>query len=224
MRILVVEDDRNAAETLRRTLIAQGWAVDVVHDGDSGLARATHGDYHAVVLDIMLPGRNGYEVVRELRHREVWTPVMMLTAKDGEYDQIDAFDLGADDYLVKPFPVHVMVARLRALIRRGAPERPSVLTAGSLVLDPAAHTVSRRGTELAPTPREFAVLEFLMRNVGVAVSKADIMHAVWDAHFEGDENVVEVYIGYLRRRIDKPFGCTSIETVRGVGYRLVAVD
>jgi two-component system OmpR family response regulator len=224
VRILVVEDDRNAAETLRRTLIAQGWAVDVVHDGDSGLARAAHGDYHAVVLDIMLPGRNGYEVVRELRHREVWTPVMMLTAKDGEYDQIDAFDLGADDYLVKPFPVHVMVARLRALIRRGAPERPSVLTAGSLVLDPAAHTVSRRGTELAPTPREFAVLEFLMRNVGVAVSKADIMHAVWDAHFEGDENVVEVYIGYLRRRIDKPFGCTSIETVRGVGYRLVAVD
>ena len=224
MRILVVEDDRNAAETLRRTLAAQGWAVDVVHDGDSGLARGTHGDYHAVVLDIMLPGRNGYEVVRELRRREVWTPVMMLTAKDGEYDQIDAFDLGADDYLVKPFPTHVMVARLRALIRRGAPERPAVLTAGSLTLDPAAHTVTRRGSELAPTPREFAVLEFLMRNVGVAVSKSDIMHAVWDAHFEGDENVVEVYIGYLRRRIDKPFGCASIETVRGVGYRLVAVD
>lgn len=224
MRILVVEDDRNAAETLRRTLAAQGWAVDVVHDGDSGLARGTHGDYHAVVLDIMLPGRNGYEVVRELRRRAVWTPVMMLTAKDGEYDQIDAFDLGADDYLVKPFPTHVMVARLRALIRRGAPERPAVLTAGSLTLDPAAHTVTRRGSELAPTPREFAVLEFLMRNVGVAVSKSDIMHAVWDAHFEGDENVVEVYIGYLRRRIDKPFGCASIETVRGVGYRLVAVD
>ena len=224
MRILVVEDDRNAAETLRRTLAAQGWAVDVVHDGDSGLARGTHGDYHAVVLDIMLPGRNGYEVVRELRRREVWTPVMMLTAKDGEYDQIDAFDLGADDYLVKPFPTHVMVARLRALIRRGAPERPAVLTAGSLTLDPAAHTVTRRGSELAPTPREFAVLEFLMRNVGVAVSKSDIMHAVWDAHFEGDENVVEVYIGYLRRRIDKPFGCASIETVRGVGYRLVTVD
>ncbi|MGZ8177955.1 response regulator transcription factor [Williamsia sp. SKLECPSW1] len=224
MRILVVEDDRNAAETLRRTLAAQGWAVDVAHDGDTGLVRAIHGDYHAVVLDIMLPGRSGYEVIRGLREHEVWTPVMMLTAKDGEYDQIDAFDLGADDYLVKPFPTQVMVARLRALIRRGAPERPAVLTAGSLTLDPAAHTVTRRGTALSPTPREFAVLEFLMRNVGVAVSKAEILRSVWDAHFDGDENVVEVYVGYLRRRIDKPFGCTSIETVRGVGYRLVAVD
>lgn len=224
MRILVVEDDRNAAETLRRTLSAQGWAVDVAHDGDTGLTQATHGDFHAIVLDIMLPGRSGYEVLRGLRERAVWTPVMMLTAKDGEYDQIDAFDLGADDYLVKPFPVHVMVARLRALIRRGAPERPAVLTVGSLTLDPAAHTVTRRGVALSPTPREFAVLEFLMRNPGVAVSKTEILRAVWDTHFDGDDNVVEVYIGYLRRRVDRPFDCASIETVRGVGYRLVAVD
>ncbi|GAA2058796.1 response regulator transcription factor [Williamsia deligens] len=224
MRVLVVDDDRNAAETLRRALVAQGWVVDLAHDGIGGLAHATHGDYQAIVLDIMMPGKNGYEVVRALRREGVWTPVVMLTAKDGDFDQIDAFDLGADDYLVKPVSVGVLVARLRALVRRGAPERPAVLTAGSLTLDPAAHVVARRGTTLSPTPREFAVLEFLMRNVGAVVSKAEILRAVWDDHFDGDDNVVEVYIGYLRRRIDRPFGCASIETVRGVGYRLVAVD
>ncbi|MGJ0118835.1 response regulator transcription factor [Williamsia sp. MIQD14] len=224
MRVLVVDDDRNAAETLRRALVAQRWVVDLAHDGLGGLARATHGDYEAIVLDIMMPGMSGYEVVRSLRREGVWTPVVMLTAKDGDVDQIDAFDLGADDYLVKPVSVQLLVARLRALIRRGAPERPVVLTAGSLSLDPAAHVVTRRGTTLSPTPREFAVLEFLMRNVGVAVSKAQILRAVWDDHFDGDDNVVEVYIGYLRRRIDRPFDCASIETVRGVGYRLVPVD
>ncbi|MGU3291070.1 response regulator transcription factor [Williamsia sp. M5A3_1d] len=224
MRVLVVDDDRNAAETLRRALVAQRWKVDLAHDGLDGLLRATHGDHDAIVLDIMMPGMSGYEVVRSLRREGVWTPVVMLTAKDGDVDQIDAFDLGADDYLVKPVSVEVLVARLRALIRRGAPERPAVLTAGSLSLDPAAHVVTRRGTTLSPTPREFAVLEFLMRNVGVTVSKSQILRAVWDDHFDGDDNVVEVYIGYLRRRIDRPFGCASIETVRGVGYRLVPVE
>ncbi len=221
MRILVIEDDVSGAETLRRTLIAEGWAVDVAPDGEVGLAQALQEDYQAIVCDIMMPKRNGYEVVRELRAARVWTPVVMLTAKDGDYDQIDAFDLGADDYLTKPFSVEVLVARLRAVIRRGAPKRPVVLTAGSLTLDPASHVVTRQGSEIVTTPREFAVLEFLMLNHGAVKSKAEILQAVWDSNFDGDENVVEVYIGYLRKRIDRPFGCVSIETVRGVGYRLV---
>ncbi|MCX6468282.1 MAG: response regulator transcription factor [Corynebacteriales bacterium] len=221
MRILVIEDDVSGAETLRRTLIAEGWMVDVAHDGEVGLLQALHEDYQAIVCDIMMPKLNGYEVVRELRAARVWTPVVMLRAKDGDYDQIDAFDLGADDYLTKPFSVDVLVARLRAVIRRGAPQRPVVLSVGSLTLDPASHVVARGGTEIATTPREFAVLEFLMRNKGVVKSKAEILQAVWDINFDGDENVVEVYIGYLRKRIDRPFGCASIETVRGIGYRLV---
>lgn len=221
VRILVIEDDVSGAETLRRTLIAEGWSVDVAIDGELGLFQALHEDYQAIVCDIMMPKLNGYEVVRELRAARVWTPVVMLTAKDGDYDQIDAFDLGADDYLTKPFSVEVLVARLRAVIRRGAPQRPVVLTVGSLTLDPASHVVARGGTEIPTTPREFAVLEFLMRNHGVVKSKAEIIQAVWDINFDGDENVVEVYIGYLRKRVDRPFGCASIETVRGVGYRLV---
>lgn len=221
MRILVIEDDVNGAETLRRTLIAEGWVVDVAPDGDAGLSKALHVDYQAIVCDIMMPKLNGYEVVRELRAARVWTPVVMLTAKDGDYDQIDAFDLGADDYLTKPFSVEVLVARLRAVIRRGAPQRPVVLAVGSLMLDPASHVVKRGDTEIPTTPREFAVLEFLMRSHGVVKTKAEILQAVWDINFGGDENVVEVYIGYLRKRVDRPFGCASIETVRGVGYRLV---
>ncbi|MCP2192549.1 response regulator transcription factor [Williamsia deligens] len=221
MRILVIEDDPNAAETVRRTLIAEGWVVDVSADGEDGLVQALHGQYQAIVCDIMMPGLNGYEVVRRLRSADIWTPVLMLTAKDGVYDQTDAFDLGADDYLTKPFSVEVLVARLRALMRRGGPSRPTVLTAGSLSLDPGAHVVTRGDSPISLTPREFSVLEFLLRNKGLAVTKTEILQAVWDSHFDGDLNVVEVYIGYLRKRVDRPFGCASIETVRGIGYRLV---
>ena len=225
MRILVVEDEVGLAETLRDGLAPEGFTVDLVHDGIDGLWAATeapHGAYDAIVLDIMLPGLNGYEVCRQLRKRGVWTPVLMLTAKDGEYDQADALDLGADDYLTKPFSFVVLVARLRALIRRGAPERPVVLTAGDLALDPAERRLTRGEKTIAVTPREFAMLEFLMRNRGHVVTKTAIIENVWDAHFTGDPNIVEVYIGYLRKKIDHPFDRAAIETVRGVGYRLAA--
>jgi two-component system OmpR family response regulator len=156
-----------------------------------------------------------------MRAQDVWTPVLMLTAKDGEYDETDALDLGADDYLTKPFSFRVLVARLRALVRRGAPERPVVLTAGSLSLDPTRHTVHRGSTPITLTPREYGLLEFLMRNKDMLVTKAEILRNVWDAHYQGPDNVVEVYMGYVRRKIDVPFGTNTIETVRGVGYRLV---
>ena len=225
MRVLVVEDEVSLAETIRDGLTGAGFAVDVVHDGVDGLWSASetpHGAYDAIVLDIMLPRLSGYEVCRRLRKREVWTPILMLTAKDGEYDQADALDLGADDYLIKPFSFVVLVARLRALIRRGAPERPVVLTAGDLSLDPAERRVARGGTPVALTPREFALLEFLLRNRGQAMTKTAIIENVWDAHFNGDPNIVEVYVGYLRKKIDHPFGRTAIETVRGAGYRVAA--
>lgn len=224
MRVLLVEDERRLAETVRRGLTAEGFVVDVEHDGVSGFEAALAGDFDAVVLDIMLPGKHGYDIVRDLRSREVWTPVLMLSAKDGEYDLADAFDLGADDYLIKPFSFVVLVARLRALIRRGAPRRPPVLTADGLELDPARHRVTRDGTALALTPREYSVLEFLMRNAGSVVTKQEILQSVWDTHYEGDDNIVEVYIGYLRRKVDAPFGGNSIATVRGVGYRLKSGD
>jgi two-component system OmpR family response regulator len=174
-----------------------------------------------VILDIMIPELSGYEVLRRMRSAQLWTPVLMLTAKDGEYDQTDAFDLGADDYLTKPFSFKILVARLRALMRRGAPERPVVLTAGSLSLDPARRVVCREEELIALTPREFGVLEYLMRNKDVVVTKNDILVNVWDAHYKGPANVVEVYVGYLRRKIDIPFGTNTIETIRGVGYRLL---
>ncbi|GAB92477.1 putative two-component response regulator [Gordonia rhizosphera NBRC 16068] len=217
-----MDDDRNVAETVRRMMVAEGWVVDVTYDGVSGLEKARNNHFDVIILDIMMPGLNGYEVVRELRRGGVWTPVLMLTAKDGEYDQADAFDFGADDYLTKPFSFVVLIARLRALARRGAPERPPVLTAGSLSLDPAAHVAKRGDTVLELTPREFGMLEFLMRHKGEVVTKAEILDSVWDINYRGDENVVEVYASYLRRRIDAPFGCKAIETVRGVGYRLAA--
>lgn len=220
MRILLVEDDVNVAETVRRMMVAEGWVVDVVHDGTAGLEKILSERFDIVVLDIMMPGRNGYEVVREARAAGVWTPVLMLTAKDGEYDQADAFDFGADDYLTKPFSSVVLTARLRALARRTAPERPAILTAGNLTLDPAAHIVRRGDQELTLTPREFSLLAFLMRNKGAVVTKTEILDAVWDVNYHGDENVVEVYVSYLRRRIDTPFNRKAIETVRGVGYRL----
>ncbi|MGW4774412.1 response regulator transcription factor [Nocardia sp. NPDC004278] len=221
MRVLVVDDEIRLAETLRRGLSAEGFVVEVAHDGIDGLELAATGDFDVLVLDIMLPGKHGYQIVRELRERRIWTPVLMLSAKDGEYDQADAFDLGADDYLTKPFSFVILIARLRALIRRGAPERPAILTAGSLALDPARRSVSRAGQELSLTPREFSVLEYLLRHRGDVVTKFDILRSVWDANYEGSDNVVEVYIGYLRRKIDTPFGMASIETVRGVGYRLL---
>jgi two-component system OmpR family response regulator len=221
VRVLVVDDEIRLAETLRRGLSAQGFVVEVAHDGIKGLELAATGDFDVLVLDIMLPGKHGYQIVRELRERQIWTPVLMLSAKDGEYDQADAFDLGADDYLTKPFSFVILIARLRALIRRGAPQRPAILTAGSLTLDPARRSVSRAGRELSLTPREFGVLEYLLRHKGDVVTKFDILRSVWDSNYEGSDNVVEVYIGYLRRKIDSPFGLASIETIRGVGYRLI---
>ena len=220
MRVLLVEDEVRLAEHVRRGLSAEGFVVDVVHDGTDGLFNAEVNGYDVVVLDIMLPGLNGYEICRRMRASGVWTPVLMLTAKDGEYDQADALDLGADDYLTKPFSFVVLVARLRALIRRGAPVRPAVLAAGDLTLDPAARTVHRGDQEVSLTPREFGLLHFLLRHRGEVVSKVDILESVWDANYVGDENVVEVYIGYLRRKVDQPFGRRAIETVRGMGYRL----
>jgi two-component system OmpR family response regulator len=222
MRVLLVEDEVRLANALRRGLIAEGFNVDVVHDGVEGLWRARENAYDVVVLDIMLPGMNGYKVCETLRAGGVWTPVLMLTAKDGEYDQTDAFDLGADDYLTKPFSFIVLVARLRALIRRGAPERPTVLHAGDLSLDPSRRCVDRAGTELNLTPREFGLLHFLIRNCGHVVTKTQILEGVWDANYDGDPNVVEVYISYLRKKVDQPFGRSTIQTVRGVGYRLTA--
>jgi DNA-binding response OmpR family regulator len=220
MRLLIVEDERDFAETLRKGLVAEGFAVDVAHNGIDGLWSAIEHDYDVILLDIMLPEISGYEVLKRLRAARKWTPVLILTAKDGEYDEVDAFDLGADDYLSKPFSFVVLIARLRALLRRGAPARPAVLAAGDLRLDPSARTVHRGQRRIELTAREFGLLEFLLRRAGAALTKNEILTHVWDAHYDGDENVVEVYVGYLRRKIDAPFGTHTIETVRGVGYRL----
>lgn len=222
MRVLVVEDERRLAETLRRGLSAEGFTVEVMGNGEDGLWAATEQPFDAIVLDIMLPRLNGYQVVERLRERGVWTPVLMLTAKDGEYDQADAFDLGADDYLIKPFSFVVLAARLRALVRRGAPERPVLLVAGDLVLDPGRRQVRRGEVSIALTPREYGLLEYLMRHRGEVVTKREILEAVWDPFYEGEPNVVEVYVGYLRRKVDAPFGRRAIETVRGMGYRLAS--
>jgi two-component system, OmpR family, response regulator len=222
LRLLIVEDEVRLASALQRGLIGEGFTVDIAHTGPDGLHAAQETRYDAVILDIMLPGLSGYRIIERLRGERNWVPILMLTAKDGEYDEADALDLGADDYLTKPFSFVVLLARLRALLRRGVTPRPAALTVGDLVLDPAAHTVTRAGRDIDLTPREFALLEFLMRRSGDAVSKAEILHHVWDAHYEGDANVVEVYVGYLRRKIDSPFGRQSVQTVRGAGYRLSA--
>lgn len=220
MRVLLVEDERALAQTLKDGLAADGFVVDVAHDGVTGQWLATENPYDVVVLDIMLPGRNGYDVLRNLRTEHVWTPTLMLTAKDGEFDQTDAFDLGADDYLTKPFSYPILVARLRALARRGAPERPTVLQVADLALDPARRSVTRAGTPITLTAKEFALLHYFMRNAGQVLSKSQILDNVWDPAFDGNENIVEVYLGYLRRKVDAPFGIRSLETVRGMGYRL----
>ena len=220
MRILVVEDEVRLAQALQRGLRAEGFAVDLAHDGETGLHLAREGEYDALVLDVMLPRLSGYRVCRALRAEENWVPVLMLSAKDGEYDQADGLDVGADDYLTKPFSYVVLVARLRALLRRAAPPRPPVLAAGDLTLDPAGHRVSRGETQIALTPKEFALLELFMRRPDEVLSKSEILTHVWDAHYDGDPNVVEVYVGYLRRKIDVPFGRQALQTVRGAGYRL----
>ena len=220
MRILVVEDDKHVARAVKRGLEAEGFAVDVAFDGTDGRWLATENAYDAMVLDIMLPGTNGYDLCAELRRAGDWTPILMLTAKDGEQDEARALDTGADDFLAKPFSYVVLRARLRALLRRGGHERPSMLTAGDLVLDPAAHRVWRGDTVVELTPRQFALLEFLMRRAGEVLSKAEILEHVWDFAFEGDPNIVEVYVRQLRQRIDHPFERASLQTVRLVGYRL----
>jgi two-component system, OmpR family, response regulator len=217
MRLLLVEDEVRLGRAIARGLGAEGFAVDLALDGVDGLDKARHGHYDAIVLDVMLPRLSGYRVVQQLRAEENWTPVLMLSAKDGEYDQADGLDAGADDYLTKPFSFVVLLARLRALLRRGAPERPTVLTAGELALDPATRRVTRAGAEVALTLREYSLLEYLIRRVGEVVPKTELLDHVWDAAEDLDPNVVEVYVGYLRRKI----GRSALETVRGAGYRLI---
>ena len=222
MRILVVEDEVKMARAIRRGLEQAGYAVDTAPDGDEGLHLATENDYDVVVLDVMLPGVDGFEVCRRLRTAGRWAPVLMLTARDGVADRIGGLDAGADDYLVKPFAYGELLARLRALIRRGAPERPAVLTAGDLTLDPAAHRVTRQGREIELSAREFALLEFLIRHAGEVVSRTAILEHVWDYNYDGLSNVVDVYVGYLRRKLEQPPGGPRIRTVRAVGYALDA--
>lgn len=214
--MLVVEDEARLAAALQRGLQAEGFAVDVAATGPAGLDSARHGGYDAMILDVMLPGLSGYELVRRLRAEQHWLPVLMLSAKDGEYDQADGLDCGADDYLTKPFSYVVLLARLRALLRRGAPERPTVLAVGDLRLDPARRRVTRADAEVALTAREFALLDYLMRRPGQVISKVELLDHVWDASLETAPNAVEVYVGYLRRKL----GRDRLETVRGAGYRL----
>ncbi len=220
MRILVIEDDKHLAGSVRRGLRAEGFAVDIALDGTEGFWRASECVYDAIVCDIMLPAMSGYQLCSELRANGNWTPILMLTAKDGELDEAEALDTGADDFLSKPFSYVVLVAHLRALLRRGSRERPTILTAGDLRLDPAGHRVWRAESPIALSARQFSLLEYLMRRAGEAVSKADILDHVWDFAFDGDPNIVEVYIRQLRRKIDEPFGRRAIETIRLVGYRL----
>lgn len=220
MRLLLVEDEARFAKALARGLAADGFVVDIASDGEQGLEKARHETYDAMILDIMLPKLSGYRVVQALRAERNWTPVLMLSAKDGEYDQADGLDVGADDYLTKPFSYVVLLARIRALLRRGAPARPVVLTAGDLSLDPATRRVNRGEHAITLTTREFALLEYLMRHRDAVVSKTELLDRVWDAAEDTDLNVVEVYIGYVRRKIDAPFGRNAIQTVRGAGYRL----
>ena len=222
MRVLVVEDEKRLAAGLRKGLEAEGFAVDVALDGADGLWMAREHAYDAIVLDIMLPGINGYKICATLRQDGVWTPILMLTAKGGEWDEVEALDTGADDYLTKPFAYAVLVARLRALLRRGARERPAVLEAGDLRLDPAARRAWRGEVEVELTPRELALVEFLLHRRGEVVSKREILQHVWDYDFEGDPNIVEVYVWHLRNKLDRPFGRDTIQTIRGSGYRLAA--
>jgi two-component system OmpR family response regulator len=218
MRLLVVEDEHRLAAGLRKGLEAEGFAVDVAHNGTDGIWMARENPFDAIILDVMLPGANGYQVCRTLRSAGNWTPILMLTARDGVTDIVEGLDTGADDYLAKPFAYAVLVARLRALLRRGARPRPAVLEVGELRLDPATRRVWLGDKEIGFTAREFAVLEFLIRHPGEVLSKKDILDHVWDFDFDGDPNIVEVYVRRLRTKLHEPV----IETIRGAGYRLVA--
>jgi two-component system, OmpR family, response regulator len=221
MRILVAEDDVRMAAMLRRGLGEDGYAVDVVGDGLEALWQATEIEYDAIVLDLMLPGANGLEVCRRLRQANRWAPVLLLTARSDVRDRITGLDSGADDYLGKPFSFSELSARLRALIRRGGPRRPTVLSAGSLRLDPAARLAWRENTMLELSAKEFALLELFLRHPGEVLTRARILEHVWDFAYEGVSNVVDQYVAYLRRKIDRPFGIEQLETVRGAGYRLL---
>jgi len=221
VKVLVVEDDAKVAAAVARGLRAEGFAVDLAADGDEGLWLAAESTYDLVVLDLMLPRRNGFRVCADLRARGDWTPVLVLTAKEGDEDEAEALDTGADDYLRKPFSFDVLLARIRALLRRSAPSPGDVVAVGDLRIDPAARAVTRAGDPIGLTAREFEVLEFLARRAGTVQSKADILAGVWDFGFDGDPNIVEVYVGRLRRKVDEPFAVPLIETVRGAGYRLV---
>jgi two-component system OmpR family response regulator len=220
VRVLIVEDEKKVASAVRRGLEAEGFAVDIALTGTDGLWMATENPYDVIVLDIMLPGMNGFKVCENLREAGNWTPILMLTAKDGEFDQAEALDTGADDYLTKPFSLVVLLARLRALLRRSSRSDPVVYRAGDLSIEPITHRCARGDVEVMLTAREFAVLEFLMRRAGEVVAKSEILDNVWDFAFEGDPNIVEVYIRHLRRKLDDPFNRQLIQTIRGAGYRL----
>jgi len=222
MKLLLVEDDKKIATAVKRGLEAEGFAVEVAFDGDHGYWLATEGAYDLIVLDIMLPGRNGYRICGDLRSAGNWTPILMLTAKAGDLDEAEALDTGADDYLTKPFSFAVLVSRVRALLRRTTGRNPVPVAAGDLRIDPGQRRVWRGDEEVPLTSRQFDVLEFLMRRAGQVMSKVEILNGVWEYDFEGDPNIVEVYIRRLRTRIDEPFERNAIETVRGAGYRLAA--
>jgi two-component system, OmpR family, response regulator len=223
MKVLVVEDDARIAAAVQRGLDAEGFAVEVSFDGDDGLWRATEHHYDLLIVDLMLPGRDGFEICRKLRERGNWTPILVLTARDGELDETRALDTGADDYLVKPFSFPMLVAHVRALLRRASGTAPAV-EVGDLRLDPARHRCWRGTAEITLTAREFSVLEYLVRRAGLVAPKFEILRGVWEYDFDGDPNIVEVYIRRLRRKVDLPFGRHDIQTVRGVGYRLDAHD
>lgn len=220
MRVLVVEDEIKMAGLLRRGLVEEGLAVDVAGSGEDALARAGATDYDAIVLDVTLPGISGFETCRTLRERGTWAPVLILTARDSVEDRIAGLDGGADDYLTKPFSLSELSARLRALFRRQPSERPTVLEVGDIRLDPASRTVTRGGQRVELSPKEFALLETLMRSPGRVLTRFQLLEHAWDYSYEYRSNVVDVYVRYLREKLDRPFGVKSIETVRGAGYRL----
>ena len=220
MRLLVVDDDIKMAALVRRGLIEEGAAVDVARSGEDALWMAESAPYDAVVLDVMLPGMDGFETCRRLREDGMWAPVLLLTARDSVEDRVAGLDGGADDYLTKPFSFAELSARLRALVRRGRPERPAVLEVGDLRLDPATRSVSRGAREISLSAKEFALLEVFMRRPGEVLSRLDLLERAWDFGYENRSNVIDVYVRYLREKIDRPFGVESIQTVRGAGYRL----